>query len=134
MTSPLFRSAIVAEPYEEPDYDQIQQERDLVDEGLWHHPDPHGYRPAAVDDDELRRITERMVDNGIELSEDNVRHAIEGEEIRKLLRRYGIGSRRKVSETQSGEGNVKLTFHELRTLVEKTLGDAVGEESAVTSG
>lgn len=123
MSAPMFRTAVAEEAYVEPDYALIENEQDLVDEGLWPVADSHGYRPALVDDDELARIKERMRDNEIDITPDALRHAIEAEEIRKMLRRSGIKSLRKVSETRNGHGAVKLTFHEIRTLLERALAE-----------
>lgn len=128
MNMPLFQGVMSAEPYVEPDYDQIEREQDQVDAGERPPSRRVLYVPAQVSEDELARIKEDMRLNRVPENRDTLRHALEAEEIRKALRRLGIRSLRKVSATRDYRGVVKLTFHEFRTLVERLLEEASASE------
>lgn len=133
MSLPLFRDAATSQDYEAPDYDAIEREQDLVDGGLGPEGE-RGYRPAKVSDDELERIKEDMRLNRIQITPDTLRHALEAEEIRKVLRRYGIRSLRKVGATRDYQGVVKLTFDEFRKLAERLLQDTIEVSAAEDDG
>lgn len=121
MNSPLFQDAAARQGYEAPDYDLIEREQDAVDSGQSNRPRAAPYEPARVSDDELERIKEDMRLNRIQVTPDTLRHALEAEEIRKLLRAHKIRSLRKVAGTRDNQGLVKLTFAEFRQLVEQLL-------------
>lgn len=75
------------------------------------------YVPAPVDDDELDRIKEEMRLSKTQLTPENVGHALEAEEIRRMLRRHTIRSIRKVAATRDCAGVVKLSFAEWRWMM-----------------
>lgn len=123
MSSPLFKAAVADEAYRQPDFDLIEREQDLVDAGRGPSAAPPRYQHGDVDPDELARIKEDMRALQIQITPANLAHAIEAEEIRKMLRRQGIRSLRKVSATRDYRGVVKLTFDEFRRLCEALLAE-----------
>lgn len=80
------------------------------------------YEPAQVGPEELEEIKVGMRANRIQITPDNLRHALETEEIRRLLREAGINPDRRVSATRDREGMVKLTFSEFRTIARNLTG------------
>jgi hypothetical protein len=124
MSMPLFQGVMGAEPYEPPDYDEIEREQDRVDARERRPTRRVSYTPAPVSEDELAQIKEDMRLTRTQITPDTLRHALEAEEIRKALRHFGIRSLRKVSATRDFQGVVKLTFDEFRVLVERLLQEA----------
>lgn len=116
MTAPLFQAAQRGEHYVEPDHDQIERDQDEVRPAA-----ATAYVPMQVDPDELERIKEEMRLNRMQITPDTLRHALEAEEIRKFLRRWGVRSLRKVAATRDFHGVVKLNFTEFRALAEKLM-------------
>lgn len=123
MSSPLFQAAVADEPYQPPNFGAIEHEQDLVDAGRGPRGAPPRYQPGEVDPDELERIKEDMRALQIQITPANLAHAIEAEEIRKMLRHQGVRSIRKVSATRDYRGVVKLTFAEFRQLCEALLAE-----------
>lgn len=130
MTMPLFQGAVAAEAYVAPDYDEIEREQDRVDAGERRPARRTPYIPAPVSEDERARIKEDMRITQTQVTPDTLRHALEAEEIRKLLRRYGLHSLRRVAATRDFRGVVKLNFHEFRVLVERLLQEASASEKS----
>jgi hypothetical protein len=121
MTAPLFQAATRGEAYQAPDYQAIEREQDAIDTGTAPRPRVERYEPAPVSQDEEDRIKEDMRLNRIPVDPDTYRHALEAEEIRKLLRRYHVRSLRKVGATRDFQGVVKLNFADFRALVNALL-------------
>jgi hypothetical protein len=121
MTTPLFQAAQRGQSYVEPDHDQIEREQDAVLTEGRGSVAPPPYIPLQVSPDELDRIKEEMRLNRTQITPDTLRHALEAEEIRKFLRRWGVRSLRKVAATRDFRGVVKLDFEEFRTLVERLM-------------
>jgi hypothetical protein len=121
MTAPLFQAAQRGQRYVEPDYDQIEREQDAVLLEGRGSVAPPAYVPMQVSPDEMDRFKNEMRLNRTQVTPDTVRHALEAEEIRKFLRRWGIHSLRRVAATRDFRGVVKLDFVEFRALVEALL-------------
>jgi hypothetical protein len=76
--------------------------------------DEDAYVPQEPDAAELAAIKADMRTKQVQITPDNIRHALETAEIRRLLSAFGVNPDRKVSATRDCKGMVRMNFDEFR--------------------
>jgi hypothetical protein len=88
------------------------------------------YQPAEPPASKLEWVKADMRSKQIQVTPDNIRHALEAEEIRELLEQVGIDPAKKVSATRDCSGMVKVTFEEFRRVLRATVAVHTAEGSS----